>query len=282
MIALVIDRSAMALEAAALARPHAAGSRPVWWRESHTAWPIHSAARTSTAMVSPATWVGLSAPSATKNANIATTPRMRSQKVSLRIDSSAGGDRASPGDRTPASAADQAEIRSRARTPPMSGRARSSTAPAGAARSSASGVGRRMWGPPAPARGGSGAAAGAPRALRRVSAPLAAALAGLLGGRGGGRRAGHLPTPGTRRSWRISFADTSCITPRPNWAAGPVTRMSVTTLTFVPSPVSLHRRRDRRRGGALAAGVLGLGAHDGAGGRPRRPPRSRPCPCSGR
>jgi hypothetical protein len=37
---------------------------------------------------------------------------------------------------------------------------------------------------------------------------------------------------------RISFAETSCITPRPNCAAGPVTRMSVSTLTRVPSGVS--------------------------------------------
>jgi hypothetical protein len=37
---------------------------------------------------------------------------------------------------------------------------------------------------------------------------------------------------------RISFAETSCITPRPNCAAGPVMRMSVTTFTFVPPAAS--------------------------------------------
>ena len=36
----------------------------------------------------------------------------------------------------------------------------------------------------------------------------------------------------------ISFALTSCITPRPNWAAGPVTRMSVSTCTRVPPSTS--------------------------------------------
>ena len=37
----------------------------------------------------------------------------------------------------------------------------------------------------------------------------------------------------------ISFAETSCITPRPNEAAGPVMRMSVTTETLVPSSTSV-------------------------------------------
>ena len=36
----------------------------------------------------------------------------------------------------------------------------------------------------------------------------------------------------------INFAETSCITPRPNWAAGPVTRRSVSTCTRVPSATS--------------------------------------------
>src|SRR3954453_10486631 len=37
----------------------------------------------------------------------------------------------------------------------------------------------------------------------------------------------------------MSFVDTSCMTPRPNRGAGPVTRMSVSTLTLVPSLTSV-------------------------------------------
>src|SRR3954464_8629322 len=62
----------------------AAGSRPVRCRDIQAACANHSTASTSTATVSPATSAGLTAPSATKNANIATTPRTSSQKVSLR------------------------------------------------------------------------------------------------------------------------------------------------------------------------------------------------------
>src|SRR3954468_17538666 len=62
----------------------AAGSRPVRCRDIQAACANHSTASTSTATVNPATSAGLTAPSATKNANIATTPRTSSQKVSLR------------------------------------------------------------------------------------------------------------------------------------------------------------------------------------------------------
>ena len=49
-----------------------------------------------------------------------------------------------------------------------------------------------------------------------------------------------LPISSARQSAKrfIIFALTSCITPRPNWAAAPVMRMSVSTCTFVPSGVS--------------------------------------------
>ena len=37
-------------------------------------------------------------------------------------------------------------------------------------------------------------------------------------------------------NWPRSLSETSCITPRPNWAGFPVTARSVTISTFVPVP----------------------------------------------
>ena len=61
----------------------------------------------------------------------------------------------------------------------------------------------------------------------------------------GRRPAPRPPTPicSARQSanCRISLPGTSCITPRPNWAAGPRTRRSVTTVTRVPPSAGSSR-----------------------------------------
>ena len=79
---------------------------------------------------------------------------------------------------------------------------------------------------------------------------------------------GRSPTSATSTSslfsrqstnWPSSLADTSAITPRPNWATRPVTVRSVTTVTGRAVAVGRERGGDRGVGVALAPGVAPLG-----------------------
>ena len=183
---------------------------------------------------------------------------------------------------------DRGERRRRA-----AGTTRLRTAPREAAPRSSTSADRGAPGPGArrpialPRRRGRHPRRGRRAAARRVCPGSPERHHGVAAGRGRARAFGasacgtatgrRPPISSARQSanWRISLPETSCITPRPNCAAGPLIRRSVSTATRVPSRDGLHHRRDRRGGGALRrARRWASRAQDRAVRRPRRPPRS--------
>ena len=91
--------------------------------------------------------------------------------------------------------------------------------------------------------------AGRPRPTARRARPV-------------GRCPASAPSRCSRQAtnWPSSLSETSCITPRPNWAGLPVTARSVTTSTSVPPEADgAIAQRHLGAGGAVAALVLALG-----------------------
>ena len=123
------------------------------------------------------------------------------------------------------------------------------------------------------AAGVDGAGASPPPAATAGAAAVGAAGDGV--GSGAGSPPPPLSTVVLRHvtNWSMSFAETSAMTPRPNWATLPVTLRSVSTWTRCPRPVGGEGRDDVGGRVALSAGVAPLGAGARPCGRPRRPRR---------